>query len=945
MSLSSPWLSLLISLIALQLTLAACVGDPTGSQEQGGDAQSEERRAMTWPDSRPPKDPPSDSSPYSIHFSVTGRTSNTLTIRWNALHWAASDGVSDYELYRGTSESGDYQRVASIDGLEIDGNAFEFVDSGLEPETAYYYMIRGCNSGGCSGFSSEVAAGVTEALREVAIPATPVSWRASPPAAPGKPESVIAVWGQTPGATFYQIHGEYDAGGVKETEVSAPQGSHQFGVRQDLGQLFVGDADVIVAFKIRACNKAGCSAFAEPVGAWPGFENSVFMSGPCRPGLKVNPGEGCFWNDGDTVFYVSGKKDEFIGEHLGCLSLKADEPDTYCEFTLMGWDADSDLYAAPTSSGEWFVRSKTDRSDTARVTQPTQPSSGKATSKPAVPSQAEALPIGDPDLFDAIWRGQIDEVKSLIEGGKDVNVKDEDGDPFLHEAIWRGHIDVVRVLIDAGADVNTSSADGDPLLLEPVLKGDTDLVRILIEAGADVNARTRNGRSLLGVGGSLWRGNREVRQMLVDAGATEVPERPEDLQAKSDGYLADIILSWRAPSNHVQARVAGYRIEVSEDRSNWHDLVANTESNSTNYTHRGLLSGTKRHYRVSAINSFESGRASLVASIDWCKGSQNLMEGIWSGEVEVVRCVLGEFDPDVNKRDSRGAPVFMRALVGKDPEILRLLLDAGADVNATDSEGNPVLMQAILGENPEILRLLLDAGADVSATDSNGDPMLRWAIWEENSEILRLLLDAGADANATDSRGTSMLRWAHTRGKPELVKILAAAGADVNAKDSSGDPLLSYVITAGPPEILRILVDAGADVNSKTAKGDPMLWWAIIGDNSEEMLRILVDAGADVNATDSRGNPMLSQAISEETTQVVRILVDAGADVNATDPRGNPMLLWAILEENPEIVRILVDAGADVNYKDPIGDSMLYRALRKDNPAIVQILIDAGATK
>jgi len=56
-------------------------------------------------------------------------------------------------------------------------------------------------------------------------------------------------------------------------------------------------------------------------------------------------------------------------------------------------------------------------------------------------------------------------------------------------------------------------------------------------------------------------------------------------------------------------------VEVSTDGgSNWTDLVADTKSTSTAYSHTGLSAGLARHYRVSAINSVGPGAASNVAN-------------------------------------------------------------------------------------------------------------------------------------------------------------------------------------------------------------------------------------------------------------------------------------------------------------------------------------------
>ena len=51
----------------------------------------------------------------------------------------------------------------------------------------------------------------------------------------------------------------------------------------------------------------------------------------------------------------------------------------------------------------------------------------------------------------------------------------------------------------------------------------------------------------------------------------------------------------------------------TDDGSNWNDLVADTGSTATDYSHTGLTAGSTRHYRVSAINSAGTGPASGIA--------------------------------------------------------------------------------------------------------------------------------------------------------------------------------------------------------------------------------------------------------------------------------------------------------------------------------------------
>ena len=92
-----------------------------------------------------------------------------------------------------------------------------------------------------------------------------------------------------------------------------------------------------------------------------------------------------------------------------------------------------------------------------------------------------------------------------------------------------------------------------------------------------------------------------------------VPGVPRRLTAEASG-TSQIGLSWQAPADNGGARITGYRIEVSADGGrSWEDLVANTRTTATVYTHSGLAPASTRHYRVSAVNRIGVGDASRVA--------------------------------------------------------------------------------------------------------------------------------------------------------------------------------------------------------------------------------------------------------------------------------------------------------------------------------------------
>ena len=95
--------------------------------------------------------------------------------------------------------------------------------------------------------------------------------------------------------------------------------------------------------------------------------------------------------------------------------------------------------------------------------------------------------------------------------------------------------------------------------------------------------------------------------------SSALPEVPTRLMATAVGQT-QIDLYWITPASNNGLAVTGYRIEVSSNGGvSWTDLVSNTNSDATAYSHTGLSAGDTRTYRVSGINSTGLGPPSGTA--------------------------------------------------------------------------------------------------------------------------------------------------------------------------------------------------------------------------------------------------------------------------------------------------------------------------------------------
>jgi len=106
---------------------------------------------------------------------------------------------------------------------------------------------------------------------------------------------------------------------------------------------------------------------------------------------------------------------------------------------------------------------------------------------------------------------------------------------------------------------------------------------------------------------------------------------------------------------------------------------------------------------------------------------------------------------------------FYNLLQSGTPEQVQKEVDAGADVNAQeDTLGfTPLMWAAGLNPNPEVISVLLKAGAHINARVAGGMTPLMWAVARNrNPEVIAALLDAGADAKAKDRQGRTAFYYA-----------------------------------------------------------------------------------------------------------------------------------------------------------------------------------------
>ncbi|MCL1971512.1 MAG: ankyrin repeat domain-containing protein [Endomicrobia bacterium] len=386
--------------------------------------------------------------------------------------------------------------------------------------------------------------------------------------------------------------------------------------------------------------------------------------------------------------------------------------------------------------------------------------------------------------------------------------------------------------------------------------------------------------------------------------------------------------------------------------------------------------------------------------------SNDIFKFIQKNDIKSLRKIVSPQTMQLKDNDSN-SPLSFAAQTARDPEIITLLLDAGANIEERNKHGYTPLMEAIIKNymNPDIaialiknkanvnsvfrkayndedkmtpllyavnkhsvndskvIQALVDAGANVEAKreEDGSTPLLLAARYAKDSDTIDILVKADSNIEEKDKYGYTplMLAIRKNESNPQTAIALILNKADVNsAFDKKYDdedkmtPLLYAVneYMVNKPNVIQALIDAGANINAKNAKdGRTPLLLAASNANNTEIIDILIKAGSKIEEKDKYGYTPLMLALTNNSAypDIAVSLIKYKADVNAVLPeRFSTPLLMALgdnTETKPKVIQALIDYGADVNAKDVMGMTPLMFAAKNSTEEVIKILLKSGA--
>ncbi|MBN1271211.1 MAG: ankyrin repeat domain-containing protein [Candidatus Aminicenantes bacterium] len=349
----------------------------------------------------------------------------------------------------------------------------------------------------------------------------------------------------------------------------------------------------------------------------------------------------------------------------------------------------------------------------------------------------------DQDIFEAIVKGDLTTVKSLLE--KDPGLlmaKGRNGVTPLHIAAFEGQLEIVKMLCEKGADVRAGDTQLGTPLHYAAYNGQDAVVGFLIDRGVDVDIKNESGATPLFL--AVNRGKKSTADLLISRGS--------DINAMdSIGYSALRIACIRNNGEMVQ-------------------FLADK--------------GARINQRLDAGNTL-------------------LHESAAEGRKEIMEIFIAR-GLDVEVKNKAGqTPLHLAAFYGQ-KDCAAFLIEKGADISLQDGAGDTPLHGAAWGGHKAVVELLVSGGADLVVQNAEGRTALDCASANGKKETADFMRAAGAQgaAGLWEEKAFAKVKQAQGKGLKSPLKFTILYDNYVSREGTKSDWGFSCLIEGAEKTIL-----------------------------------------------------------------------------------------------------------------------------------------------
>ena len=551
------------------------------------------------------------------------------------------------------------------------------------------------------------------------------------------------------------------------------------------------------------------------------------------------------------------------------------------------------------------------------------------------------------ELCTACTRGDLDNVKRLIELGASPWTCDDQGNTLFHlccSSVQCGlevldYLISVYGIVDCGSLVNN---EGSTLLHLACITGKLEFVRLLFVQHQDGFESCHDIHGHTPLYYACVNQHLDIVSFVCSHNIVLSPDNVYHCVKVSTWEIMKLLLKKISFRNFMyrvieENHVVLANLVIKDNIVQWLDIT------SLFPLHYSALLGDVKIIKY-LINNIKFN----IESID-NNGNRPLHVACFSGNVELVRYLVEELGCDINAMGNNDYTSLHWACEKNHLEIVKFLTSKPeCNCEADDKNDNrPLHIACLFSGNVELVRYLVEeADCDINAKGSNDNTSLLWACYKNQLEIVKFLTSKPeCNRESANKFGNLPLHLAcGFSGNVELVRYLVEeAGCDINAKGENDYTSLHWACEKNQLEIVKFLTSK-PECNRESAErfGNLPLHIACIFSGNVELVRYLVEeADCDINAKGSNDYTSLHWACEKNQLEIVKFLTSKPeCNREAGDEDNNrPLHIACIFSGNVELVRYLVEeADCDINAKGSNDNTSLLWACYKNQLEIVKFL-------
>ncbi|KAK6180742.1 hypothetical protein SNE40_008737 [Patella caerulea] len=561
-------------------------------------------------------------------------------------------------------------------------------------------------------------------------------------------------------------------------------------------------------------------------------------------------------------------------------------------------------------------------------------------------------------LDDACLKGDLNNLKDLIESGHDINKKGIVGmTPILYCS--RSHIEPVpkiKMILGKSGNIDDRDKGNNNVLHQACTFGSLETVQFLLTQGLDIHSRGFNGRTpilqccqseieplpkiklILDKGGNIEDIDEDNNNMLHQAcrfGCLETVQflltQGLDIHSRRFNGRTPILQCCESQTEPVP------KIKLILDKGgNIHDI----DKDNDNVLHRACCHGSLEtvHFLLTqGLDVHSRGRNGLTPILQCCESQTE--------PVPKIKLILdkGGNIEDIAKYNDN---VLNLACKYGRLETVQCLLTQGLDIHSRGFNGRtPILMccQSEIEPLPKI-KLILDNGGNIEDIDKKNNNVLHLACRFGSLETVQFLVTQGLDVHSSGFKGrTPILRCCESQTEPmPKIKLILDKGGNI---DKDNNNVLHLACRFGCLETVQFLLTQGLDIHTRGFNGrTPILQCCESQTEPVPKIKLILDKGGNIEDIDKDKNNVLHLACRFGCLETVQFLLTQGLDIHSRGFNGRTPILQCCQSEIEPLpkIKLILDKGGNIEDIDIYNNNILHLACTFGSLETVQFLLTQG---